>query len=499
MTALKISPFVRSGNAALALWQSVVANVARHEISRCTEESLTPGEIHARALLHKMVLGTNVFVDRKNRVVPDVAFEEFNNTIATAPNHIHEALINGYLSQFYFNAVMAVLEKRDASVPSHPPEFPESDYAYVHWVKAALDWLAHRTNPFEPPSPYIDWQKSGKDINTFGVITIPENARIALIGDFGTGLPDATIMLMALIRELQPDFIIHLGDIYYSGTEAECEVYTQVFSDAFTRLGISPIPVFSIPGNHEYLSEGLGFFKHVIGMNANNNLGNYNQEASYFCLRTAENNWQLLGMDTGLNSVEGNVFTILTNAYPPALQPSEVLWHANKLDNFGGKTILLSHHQLFSASAVIDSKTKTYINPHLQATFAKYYKQVAAWFWGHEHILGIFADDTKQTGLAKGRLVGNSGYEEWGGEDAYNTVANPAYPYLSPVVKVDTDAVTWKSKTYQFYEHGFALIQLQGAAATVDYYQYPVMVPDAPIPAPNQLQPLKKINFTDSL
>ncbi|MEO6978165.1 MAG: hypothetical protein ABI113_07275, partial [Mucilaginibacter sp.] len=182
-----------------------------------------------------------------------------------------------------------------------------------------------------------------------------------------------------------------------------------------------------------------------------------------------------------------------------ALQPSEVIWHANKLDNFGGKTILLSHHQLFSASAVIDSKTKTYINPHLQATFAKYYKQVAAWFWGHEHILGIFAGDTKQTGLAKGRLVGNSGYEEWGGEDAYNTVANPTYPYLSPIVKVDTDAVTWKSKTYQFYEHGFALIQLQGSSATVDYYQYPVMVPDAPIPAPNQLQPLKKINFTDSL
>jgi len=300
MRETKIPPFVRSGKAELALWQSVVANVARDEISS-RAEGMTLGEIHGQALFHQMVLGTNVFVDRKNRAVPDIGFDEINNTTATAADDgSQEALTNSYLSQYYFNALMAILDKRDSSVPTHPPEFPESDYAYVNWVKAALDWLANRINPFEPPSPYIDWQKSGKDINTFGVITIPENARIAVIGDFGTGLPDATIMLMALIKELQPDFIIHLGDIYYSGTEAECEVYTQVFSDAFTRLGISPIPVFSIPGNHEYLSKGFGFFKHVIGMNANNKLDNYNQEASYFCLRTAENNWQLLGMDTGL-------------------------------------------------------------------------------------------------------------------------------------------------------------------------------------------------------
>ncbi len=69
------------------------------------------------------------------------------------------------------------------------------------------------------------------------------------------------------------------------------------------------------------------------------------QKASYFCLRTEDGAWQFLGMDTGYNDRDP------TSPMAPGLQPSELKWHRDKLDRFRGSTIMLSHHQLFSAHA----------------------------------------------------------------------------------------------------------------------------------------------------
>lgn len=46
----------------------------------------------------------------------------------------------------------------------------------------------------------------------------PKNAKIGIIGDFGTGLPDSLALLNDLIVNKQADIILHLGDVYYAGT-----------------------------------------------------------------------------------------------------------------------------------------------------------------------------------------------------------------------------------------------------------------------------------------
>ncbi len=43
-------------------------------------------------------------------------------------------------------------------------------------------------------------------------------AKIAIIGDFGTGLSDSFGLLRDVIIDKQADIIIHLGDVYYAGT-----------------------------------------------------------------------------------------------------------------------------------------------------------------------------------------------------------------------------------------------------------------------------------------
>ena len=45
--------------------------------------------------------------------------------------------------------------------------------------------------------------------------------RVGVLGDWGTGEPDAIAVLDQLMQ-LKPDVIVHLGDIYYAGTIDEC-------------------------------------------------------------------------------------------------------------------------------------------------------------------------------------------------------------------------------------------------------------------------------------
>jgi calcineurin-like phosphoesterase family protein len=52
-------------------------------------------------------------------------------------------------------------------------------------------------------------------------IAINSKAKIAIMGDWGTGAQPA-ISVLKQIAAAKPDIVIHLGDIYYSGTPAEC-------------------------------------------------------------------------------------------------------------------------------------------------------------------------------------------------------------------------------------------------------------------------------------
>jgi 3',5'-cyclic AMP phosphodiesterase CpdA len=112
-------------------------------------------------------------------------------------------------------------------------------------------------------------------------------------------MPDNVALLRQALKKFTPDVIIHLGDVYYSGTVEECtanvlDVLDQIVADL--KLAKRPA-FFSIPGNHDYYSGGSGFYR-MIGK-VNSGVAGCTQQASYFCLRTEDSQWQFLGMDTG--------------------------------------------------------------------------------------------------------------------------------------------------------------------------------------------------------
>ena len=302
--------------------------------------------------------------------------------------------------------------------------------------------------------PYI---RAGTVGNT--VIDLKPSARVALIGDWGTGT-DVAVDLLQSVKRQKPDAVIHLGDVYYSGTEAECDAFfLQIVDDVLDRTNTG-IPVFTIPGNHDMYSAGSGFYPLIKKLNG----GPQQQPASFFCLRTTDGCWQFEAMDTGLHDHDPfHVTDVLTY-----LEKDEEDWHVDRIKEFPGRTILLPHHQLFSAFSQIGKADANGnlnpCNPNLLESYNRFADagpgRIAAWFWGHEHNLCIYQP---YAGLQFGRCIGHGGIPVFDANKPYDVGGK----ILDPPQLIDK---TKLPVTGGVYAHGYAMINFNGAAATVDYF-----------------------------
>jgi hypothetical protein len=308
-------------------------------------------------------------------------------------------------------------------------QFGDCDPAYAEAVLKYAEYVASGGRvPYRRFKNINDYVIEGK---------LPDQARIALLGDWGTGQPEAK-RLLARIKTKNPDAVIHLGDVYYSGTGFEMKNY---FLDPWFQildLKRHPIPTFTLSGNHDMYAGGAPYYAAI------DQLG---QPSSYFCLRNR--NWQFIAIDTGLHAIKpGGGMTYL--------EDTEVEWVKDKVRNAGGRrTVLLSHHQLFSANEDIGGQE---FNTLLYKQLADIFPQVDYWFWGHEHDLVVFGE---YLGLKRGRCIGHGAFPVGTGEIPPKP-SNPDVP-VNPAFKLDTDG--------DCFLHGYAIMELDGAQAKVSYYQ----------------------------
>src|SRR5207253_2455371 len=91
-----------------------------------------------------------------------------------------------------------------------------------------------------------------------------DSLKIALIGDWGTGpwtdgtIPYPAVEVMNQVKQLTPDFTIHLGDVYYAGTagfgsDEEVKNFVDLWVSG-TRGS------FMLNSNHEMYSGAQGYF-----------------------------------------------------------------------------------------------------------------------------------------------------------------------------------------------------------------------------------------------
>ncbi|SDG72583.1 metallophosphoesterase family protein [Chitinophaga filiformis] len=473
---MSLQNFVRVHNAHLSFWQSVVSQRVRQLLE------LTGAKVsHNLLLKHPAIAATAQHVKLTAKGTPPGP----DTLDLTDPD---QQMV--YLSHLAYEQALCVVEddaQRAGVLETEYRKYSDKDIiGFASCVTTFAEYYLKYAGVFA----YNDWKELGEDISTYGVInendngngfSLPSDARVAIIGDWGTGLADAQALLVDIIQRHNPHCIIHLGDIYYSGTPEECvNNFSAIIKNAFDIAEKDPVPVFTIPGNHDYYSLGWGYYSMVYGLNSEIGTAAF-QPASYFCLRTEDGGWQFLGMDTGYN--DSNPADQADPFYAgPWLQPNEIEWHQDKLNNFAGATILLSHHQLFSSNSKINGELSDFSalpaqNPYLYQTFLPYFPKIAAWLWGHEHNFVMFENDL--LGLSKGRLLGCSAFEELTSSDPYAInypeIKNFIDPETGNMIELSTNA-DLNGVTY--YNHAYAVIDFSGRSnptdpVTATYYEYP--------------------------
>jgi Calcineurin-like phosphoesterase len=277
-------------------------------------------------------------------------------------------------------------------------------------------------------------------------VEIDERARLLLVGDWGSGLPRAqrvaTQMRKVLdegIAERRQQHVVHLGDVYYSGLERECDrrflAHWPVHPDE-----AQTITSWSLNGNHDMYSGGHAYFDRLL---ADPRFARQ-ERSSFFSLRGPH--WEILGLDTAWD--EEDVHDPRTDL---GLKDPQGDWVGERARESGRKLLLLSHHQLLSAY----SEVGPVLARKLAAPLAE--GRIAAWFWGHEHRCMTYKP---VAGLQYGRCIGHGGVPVYMSHDADDPYPEPgAYEYRDFLGD-------WPERWAIF---GFAVLDFDGDVIDVRY------------------------------
>ena len=366
-------------------------------------------------------------------------------TQATAAHPATEGLVQtaGFCSLTALKLAKAKILGNTAAAQQYENELAKFGDCDPKYAEAAAVYAAYFLAQ-QKQIPYIHY----KNLSDFVIEgKLPSKAKIGILGDWGTG-QDAAKLVLRQIMNKNPDVVIHLGDIYYAGTQFEVDTYFLPPWQQILNLGpnFDRIPTFTLAGNHDMYSGGGPYY---------NLLKKLGQPASYFCLRNA--NWQFVGLDTGFNdhNPAGG------GAGATFLQEPEVTWLADKVNNAGARnTVLLSHHQLFTAYESIDDNE---INLRLYPQVAPLLSKVALWIWGHEH---DFVPYDSYKNLKRSCCLGHAAFPV--GVDELPKV--PKYPGV-PLIKDAKGNNIRLDSTAGVCNHGYAIIEIDGAAGKVSYYQ----------------------------
>jgi calcineurin-like phosphoesterase family protein len=282
--------------------------------------------------------------------------------VMRAPNNQVAALLQTYLVEH------AITDDQLAEVRGGAVEAQFNSHD-IGWLRTAVPWIRSKLHIAKrAPRPTLSNLP----------VDVGDRCRIAILGDWGTGCYGARPIANTITREANYDVLLHLGDVYYSGSEREVREH---FLNLWRPMAeASPNCVSrACNSNHEMYSGGAPYF-HLT-------LPEFNQASPFFVLRNE--NWVLVGLDTAYDDhdLDGEQVGFLNQI-------------AEGLD--GRKLILFSHHQPYSLLSGQGPKLVNRLGHLLEA------RQIFAWYWGHEH-LAVLYNQHPQWGL-HGRCIGHSGF-----------------------------------------------------------------------------------------
>lgn len=274
--------------------------------------------------------------------------------------------------------------------------------------------------------------------NPAPTVQLEDRVRLVVVGDWGTGVPRAQRVAEQMRAVLDqgrnagiPQHVIHVGDVYYSGWpqeyEERCLKYWPVDPDDADAIGS-----WSLNGNHDMYSGGDGYFDTLLA----DPRFERQQRSSWFSLENGD--WKILGLDTAYDEHD--------------LHGPQPDWVAGEVDG-SKRTLLLSHHQLFSTDP---DKGGPKLEQKLASVLAS--GHVTSWFWGHEHRCVVYERGHRGVGLPS--CVGHGGVPIYASHKEGDAPPPPAtYEYYAAM-----------GGTIEYWTlMGFAVIDLEGATAAIRY------------------------------
>lgn len=248
-------------------------------------------------------------------------FEKYSNYLSIGIPNFYDNLINGKVDNFNPNGIDGLITKKiielyyglNSNESNKINDFLKGTKNDIKWIYSGLNDILSITKSFKEPLI----EKDGKLINELvdpNCYKIPNNCKIILLSDWAIGTKQAYDVI-SKINILNPDYLIYLGDVYYSGTKNEFD--TNFFKPLENLNKLTKI--FFIPGNHDYYSGSRGIYYC---------LDKIGQNATYFSIYN--DYFQFEGFDTGYNdsTVLNQINIIKSNTF---LEKTENDWHFNRI------------------------------------------------------------------------------------------------------------------------------------------------------------------------
>lgn len=358
----------------------------------------------------------------------------------------------------YANLQAAMAPGKPGLVANDGTWFSQSTYGTGDpgWLEAAAEYLYnYATGTFFAPFPVRVPTVTLKGAS-------PSQVKIALFGDWGTGSytngPAASVM-KAMVG-LKPDYIIHLGDVYYAGTTTE---------EKNNLLALWPAAYsgksFTLNSNHEMYSGAFGYFSVLA-----NPIFRLQNQTSFFALQYGNPNqtggpWTIIGLDSGYWSTSPFVMdgSIQESAGAGSTAQPQFLQRLVQGGLSPRNAIVLTHHNpidTFGTTLVTDDLGN---NLWAQVTAAGALNGTpSAWYWGHVHSGIVYPNPTYTKNNVYGRCLGH-GALPFG--NAWGLAAAPS-------TQVQAYANTPNPRVPPLMMNGFVLLTItQAGQVTETFYQ----------------------------
>jgi hypothetical protein len=295
--------------------------------------------------------------------------------------------------------LLSALEHATGSAPAAPPPsqddmleesvaLPSGEMIGLHkydatdprWILSALNMIVRDKVPFRMPTGPTDAQMQLPD----------RDVSISIAGDWGTGLYSSN-QIAKYMASQNPDITLHLGDVYYSGTEKE------VFDKFIKHFPRGRMASFALNANHDMYSGGSGYFNVML---KDPDFAHQKQK-SFFSLYNRT--WQVIGLDTAYESAKAELYQ------KGVLGAAQLDWFQAQLQQAkaaGRRVILLTHHNPVSIRG--GSQDKNMMQQLFDAA-TKAGSMFEYWIWGHEHGVAVFEPFAWNGAKVKGRCIGHGG------------------------------------------------------------------------------------------